>query len=167
LRPSELGLPSEKTRKFKKIDALVTLRNISTGITVTFTVNYVADLVCVRCLTPFTKSFAVTTHLDYIEGVDPCAKIERIELQSTDIDRVYYQGSYIDVGIGIREAIILSVPIAPLCVEDCRGLCPVCGKNINEQPCKCKTETIGSFTRHALRKTPLQRHIKKKQKRKR
>jgi uncharacterized protein len=150
----------------KKIDAFVTLRNISTGITATFKVTYVADLVCVRCLTSFTKNFTVTTHLDYIEGVDPYAKSECIELQSTDIDKVYYQGSCIDVGVGIREVIILSIPVAPLCVENCRGLCPVCGKNINEQSCNCKIEKIGPFALHTFRKNSSRKHVKKKQRRK-
>jgi len=138
-----------------------------TGIAVSFEVNYVADLVCVRCLAPFTRRISVTTHLDYIEGVEPYAKIERVELQSTDIDRIYYQGSHIDIRIGIREAIILSIPIAPICVENCRGLCPVCGKNINEQSCGCRVEKTGSFTPQTIRKSSAQRHVKKKPRRKR
>jgi uncharacterized protein len=165
LRSDELGLPSDKIGGFKKIDAFVTLRNISTGIAATFKVKYIVDLMCVRCLTSFTKSFSVTTHLDYIEGVDPYTKTECVELQSTDIDRVYYQGSYIDICVGIREAIILSIPVAPLCVENCRGLCSVCGTNINEQPCDCNAETVGPFNPRDNRKNSPQRHVKKKQKR--
>ena len=38
-----------------------------------------------------------------------------------------------------RENLIASLPYRPLCCEDCRGICPVCGQNLNEKVCKCET----------------------------
>ena len=46
----------------------------------------------------------------------------------------------IDIGDSIREALVLEVPLKPLCKDDCRGLCPQCGVNRNEQNCQCKVE---------------------------
>jgi uncharacterized protein len=43
----------------------------------------------------------------------------------------------IDLTEGIREEIILNLPLKNLCSEDCLGLCPRCGKNLNEGPCGC------------------------------
>jgi uncharacterized protein len=37
------------------------------------------------------------------------------------------------------EQVILNIPMAPLCREDCRGLCPVCGANQNSGPCPCRS----------------------------
>ena len=45
----------------------------------------------------------------------------------------------------VREDILLSMPYKFLCVEDCKGLCPRCGKNLNEGPCSCKPETDPSL----------------------
>jgi uncharacterized protein len=39
----------------------------------------------------------------------------------------------------VLEQVILNIPMAPLCREDCRGLCPVCGANQNSGPCPCRT----------------------------
>ena len=44
----------------------------------------------------------------------------------------------------IREQIILMVPLKPLCREDCRGLCPNCGANLNLESCDCKTDKSDS-----------------------
>jgi uncharacterized protein len=41
----------------------------------------------------------------------------------------------------VREDILLSMPYKFLCADDCKGLCPKCGKNLNEGPCSCKPET--------------------------
>jgi uncharacterized protein len=43
----------------------------------------------------------------------------------------------IDLGDAIREALILAMPEYPLCREDCRGLCPRCGADLNQGPCAC------------------------------
>ncbi len=47
---------------------------------------------------------------------------------------------YVDLTRDIREAIILAFPGYPVCRPDCRGLCPQCGKNLNEGECACKPE---------------------------
>lgn len=40
---------------------------------------------------------------------------------------------------------MLSIPVAQLCKDNCRGLCPVCGKNKNKEKCDCKIEKAGLF----------------------
>ena len=51
----------------------------------------------------------------------------------------------LDVSDEAREALALSVPFRALCREDCKGLCPRCGKNLNEGPCGCKLEPPNVF----------------------
>ena len=137
-----------------------------TWIAARFEVNFVVDLICVRCLKTFTKKFNTNIHLNYIEGKDPYSKSERAELQPADVDRVYYNGSHIDVRIGIREAIFFSLPIAPLCIENCRGLCPVCGKDVNTEKCGCKIEKGGLFTPQLLQTSQVRERKKRRRKRK-
>lgn len=116
------------------------------SISTQFLVNFTAVLICVRCLEKFEKEFSGELHLNYIEGCDPFLKNEHVELKSTDADNVFYYGNEIDLNIGIREAVILSLPIAPICHSDCPGLCPICGKNLKKGRCNCKPEKIGLFT---------------------
>lgn len=42
----------------------------------------------------------------------------------------------------IREYLLLALPMKPLCREDCKGLCPHCGHNLNEGPCDCNSDTV-------------------------
>ena len=107
---------------------------------------YRADQSCVRCLVVYERNADVELHLEYVEGDDPYMKIENVELTPHDADRVYYRGPQIDLAVGIREAIILSQPIMYLCREDCQGLCPVCGSNLNQKQCSCVKEKAGIFT---------------------
>ena len=40
----------------------------------------------------------------------------------------------------VREAVLLSLPLKPLCSEGCPGLCPICGVDLNKSHCECKRE---------------------------
>lgn len=49
----------------------------------------------------------------------------------------------VDVTPDLREAVLLRLPAHPLCAETCAGLCPQCGRNLNEGPCECRPSTDG------------------------
>ena len=57
-------------------------------------------------------------------------------------DEELYEGKEIDLSPAIREQILLSVPPPPLCREDCKGLCPSCGKDLNEGECGCDRAVV-------------------------
>ncbi|HEV7734974.1 MAG TPA: DUF177 domain-containing protein, partial [Candidatus Binatia bacterium] len=59
------------------------------------------------------------------------------ELGSDDLGICYYDGDEIDVSAIVHEQTILALPTRPLCAEECRGLCPQCGTNLNADPCGC------------------------------
>jgi uncharacterized protein len=132
--------------QFKKISAEVTLQKSPIGIRADFRVKYSAEFACVRCLCLYGRDGDGALHLDYIEGQDPYLEIDNVELKAHDADKVYYRGPHIDLAVGVREAIILSQPIMHLCKDDCRGLCPVCGINLNLERCSCIKEKAGTFT---------------------
>jgi len=54
---------------------------------------------------------------------------------SEDDDVVFHDGRALDLDVPVREAAILARSMAPLCRPDCKGLCPVCGADLNERPC--------------------------------
>lgn len=122
------------------------LRKTAVGIGADFTVTYHGEAVCMRCLRTFPQERRVELHLDYVEGEDPYKNVENVVLTPHDADRVHYGGPHIDLRIGIREAVILSAPITQLCKDDCAGLCPVCGINLNEGRCSCKPVEAGPFS---------------------
>ena len=52
-------------------------------------------------------------------------------------DEEVYSGKEIDLGGAVREQILLSIPPSPVCRDECKGLCPRCGKDLNEGECGC------------------------------
>ena len=97
-----------------------------------------AKLECARCVKPFEKQ--LVTDIDFIiapEGRNR-AKEENI---IDDEDYVYYDNELrADLWDILRQAIILAVSMKPLCVENCRGFCSVCGGNRNEKQCNCRND---------------------------
>jgi uncharacterized protein len=57
------------------------------------------------------------------------------ELDSPDVQS--YLGDEIDLNDIVREHVLLGLPMSPVCREDCRGLCPQCGAELNLGPCGC------------------------------
>ena len=53
-----------------------------------------------------------------------------------------YRDEKIDLGEVVREQLYLALPMKPLCQEDCKGLCPVCGVNRNRETCTCQQEWV-------------------------
>jgi len=97
---------------------------------------------CDLCLEPFEKHFVVPLRLDlapYHESLEsPESSFEEgSELAEADLNFAFYKGSEIDLKDIIEEMIVLEIPIRYLCKEDCKGLCPKCGKNLNQKSCAC------------------------------
>jgi len=67
---------------------------------------------------------------------------ESIDSEFTDIDEecVSISGNVIDISGSIEASIFGSIPMQFLCREDCKGLCPVCGIDLNENECNCEVE---------------------------
>jgi uncharacterized protein len=94
------------------------------------------ELQCARCLEPVQQDVAREFELLYRPmGADA----GRDELSVTDAEAEigYYQGEGILLEDVLREQVLLALPLKITCREDCKGLCPHCGKNLNQQPCSC------------------------------
>lgn len=91
---------------------------------------------CVRCLEHFGTP--VEAPLDvFAERIGTARrKADELELDRDDYMR-FHDGRLLDLRGDAREALLLEVPMNPRCREDCRGLCPKCGANLNEGPHRC------------------------------
>lgn len=95
------------------------------------------NLQCSRCLSPF--EYKVDSSFDLVflpEELDISAE----NLNDDDLDKFFYYNRSIDLKEVILEQLNLTLPIRPLCSEDCQGICPVCGKIIGTGECSCDTE---------------------------
>jgi uncharacterized protein len=97
------------------------------------------DLSCGRCLEDFR--FPVDSSFDvlYLPHAQNTGEGE-VEVEDDDLTTAYYRDDQIDLAQLVREQFYLAVPMKPLCREDCQGLCPHCGTNLNTGSCDCRTE---------------------------
>jgi uncharacterized protein len=97
------------------------------------------ELQCARCLEPLRQDVKRDFELLYRPlGADA----GRDELSVTDAEAEigYYQGDGLLLEDVLREQVLLALPLKVTCREDCKGLCPQCGKNLNQEQCSCSTE---------------------------
>lgn len=96
---------------------------------------------CARCL----EEFEVPQRPRFSFVLVPRHGRWAAEDVGTSGDLIWYEGEQIDVSPLVREQMLLALPTLPLCHEECRGLCPHCGTNLNLQPCTCVAEVASPF----------------------
>ena len=124
LAPVELGLDVHKDK-----DVFRLVGRVRTAL----------ELSCSRCVEPFPMPVDSSFDLRYLPAAALSEQDER-EIADEDFETSYYRDDQIDVKELLREQFYLALPMKPLCKEDCRGLCPVCGTNLNVAACGCSTE---------------------------
>jgi uncharacterized protein len=94
------------------------------------------EVACARCLEPIVQSVDRKFDLLYRpQGAD--AGREEMSVTTAEAEVSYYQGEGLLLEDVLREQVLLALPIKAICREDCRGLCPHCGGNLNHEPCNC------------------------------
>jgi uncharacterized protein len=113
------------------------------------------ECACSRCLEPFEVPVAVDLDLLFLPasvagsrstlaghaGLDENDE-DGEALTEDGLGVSFYKNDVLDLGEIIREQFFLALPMKPLCREDCRGLCAVCGRNRNRDSCTCRAEWI-------------------------
>lgn len=105
--------------------------------------NTVLKLTCCRCLKnyPFAVNEKIFT-LFIPQGAQ--FPQEEQELGAEELNLNYYSGDSLDLTDILRDQLLLSVPMTPRCREECPGLCPICGQDKNQGPCRCPVESKSS-----------------------
>ncbi len=96
------------------------------GIVVTGSISTPWQAPCRRCLIDVTGTARIVVDEVYQDDVG-------------DDDAFQIEGDQIDMAPAVREHVMLELPAAPLCREDCAGICPVCGIDRNRSACECDT----------------------------
>jgi len=99
------------------------------------------SLDCTRCLEPITKHLEIPFHAVFVDASEEDTNAEA-EIEEDELDESLVEDGEIDMAEVIREQILLAVPDQIFCREDCKGLCPQCGANLNLIDCKCADDDI-------------------------
>jgi uncharacterized protein len=105
----------------------------------------VLEFTCSRCLQPFSGNQDLHFDLFYIPASSIDRKQEEIELREEDLEVGFYDGIQLDLNQVVSEQLVFAVPMKPLCGVDCRGLCPQCGNNLNQQECGCQVPVFSPW----------------------
>ena len=95
------------------------------------------ELACSRCLDGYEVPVDARFDLVYLPAADAPADDE-VEVPDEDINTAFYRDGAIDLAELLHEQFYLVLPMKPLCRDDCKGLCPVCGANRNVTTCACE-----------------------------
>jgi len=117
VNPLKLDLDTDIVKFLDPIKIAAQVSRITNALTADLTLNFSLYMDCSCCLNGFKAEFKKNLQLNYAVS---------------DLEPV------IDLNPDIRDEIILSYPMRPLCSIDCKGLCQRCGKNLNEGKCNCK-----------------------------
>ena len=101
---------------------------------------------CSRCIEPVKVQVNEKITVTYLpkSEVPNQEELDEDDLVFTgdDVDLYPYENDEIDLEPLIREQTILAIPFAPLCTENCKGLCTVCGNNLNTKECGCDRQVV-------------------------
>ena len=99
------------------------------------------EMECSRCLSPVESTLEIPFKVSYITE-EHCTDEKDSELHGEELEISIYDGEKIDVSDLAREQILLNLPAQIFCSENCKGLCPKCGANLNQKTCDCETKEI-------------------------
>jgi uncharacterized protein len=94
-----------------------------------------AVLECGRCLAEYVFALEAPIVLWVIVGGEADSG------ERENVIEVPAQAGYADLSDNVRSELLVQVPLKQLCKADCKGLCPVCGTNLNSAPCGCHIES--------------------------
>ncbi|UYQ66684.1 YceD family protein [Streptomyces peucetius] len=111
------------------------LESVMEGVLVTGTARASAEGECVRCLEPLRHEVAADFQelFTYPDADDRGRTAEPVD-DEEDEDRLFLEDGLFDLEPVLRDAVVLALPMQPVCRETCEGLCPECGVRLDENP---------------------------------
>jgi len=101
------------------------------------TVEGVLIFDCDRCLEPFEYPQQEQFRVTLLPAESQKGFSGDQNLSNDELEIGVYQGEWLDLQKIMEEQIVLGIPMKKICSEDCKGICPQCGNNLNLQTCAC------------------------------
>jgi len=98
---------------------------------------------CSHCLAVFEQQIDISSNVSLFPE-ETEEETKELDLSREEVDKNFYAGNSIDLEELLCEEIALFLPFNPRCSDNCKGLCPSCGKNLNEGKCGCGDASRGN-----------------------
>ena len=135
-QPEDLNPVDERIQLTEPVTVTGKVRLAGNEVFVNGHVETRAQVECDRCLKPVELPVSADFSLEYITG-EEYASSAAAELTEAELSVSVFDGEAIDVDEIVKEQILLAVPTRMLCREDCKGICPECGTDLNAGECTC------------------------------
>jgi uncharacterized protein len=134
---AEEMLPLDDTYMLRSLEGSVRFTRTVSGVLAGARARGTVDMECIRCLTQSPQPVEVQFNDEFHSRIEVNTGVS---LPTPDEEDPFYidEAHMVDLGEAIREYALLALPMQPLCREDCKGLCPICGKDRNVDVCDCE-----------------------------
>lgn len=120
--------PLEESEVVKNIRVNGSVKNRTGIVYLNAVADFLIDSLCDRCAAPVKREQSITVEHILVN-----------RLNDEDNDEFYLvEDMHFNLDELVREDVLLSLPLKILCKDDCKGVCPMCGTNLNESTCECK-----------------------------
>ena len=133
--PTLLNLDKGRFRPTSPLKVDVHLNKTRDGVYASGKVEATLSLNCSRCLKHFPYPVSEEFHFEYRPRQTEFP--EEIELDEEAVGIVFFEGDEIELSDQVRQDVLLAIPMKPVCGESCKGLCQVCGGDLNVVECDC------------------------------
>ena len=134
--PPELEVGMAKVAPASKMPAQIRIESVLDGVLVNLDFDFEVEAECARCLEPvmWTDHSRVTELFLYEETDSRGRVVQACDDASEELTFFYVQDDAVDLLDSVRDAIVLDLPLSPLCRPDCLGICPQCGDKLEGVP---------------------------------
>jgi uncharacterized protein len=140
-QPDELDPLDERINLTQPVEIKGRVRRTGVGVAVDGRIETRVKVECDRCLKPVELPVSTDFALEYITEAD-YESSSAAALNEEEMAVSVFDGESLDVDEIVKEQILLAVPARTLCREDCKGICPECGIDLNTGRCNCAAEDV-------------------------
>ncbi len=139
--PGVIDFTGDYLRQVKPVDWNAGAERAGAEIRIAGSFETAVEMACSRCLEPAKYEVSKTFDLFFRQRDQLMFdEDDEIELNEKDTRTAFFSGTRLAVSDILHEQVLLALPMKALCKLDCKGLCPVCGTNVNTKSCNCPQE---------------------------
>jgi len=140
--PASVGLTPQDAALEGPLQVRLSLDRRGEEIWIRGTIHSVALQECSRCLVEFSQILELDFEV-FCAKFPTARTVSPKALDEEDGGVHFHDGRVLSIDSEVREAVLLGLPMRPLCRESCAGLCPRCGEDRNQGPCRCASAATG------------------------